>query len=88
MNPTVAYHKLNALLWLNRLPKATVVFVDNETLPNFNGITLHDGQCMFMRPVIVLNHTPRWGRILVHEMLHVAEPKLPHGKVFDFLAKQ
>ena len=45
---------------------------------------MHDGINLFLKPVIILNSGDRyWGKTLVHEALHVAEPTLPHGKLFD-----
>jgi hypothetical protein len=88
VTPRAAYHRLNTLLWLGRLPDATIIFVDNATLPNARGITLHDGIDLFMKPVIVLNRTTLWGPTLVHEMLHIAEPQLSHGKIFETLVRR
>lgn len=85
MSPKVAYSRLNRLLWMGRLPNATVSFVDNETIPCLHGITMNDG-IDFQRPVILLNQTSScWGETLVHECLHVAEPTLRHGDIFDAL---
>ncbi len=82
MKPETAYRRLNTLLWMGRLPDATIKFVDDETLPRGYGITLFDAD--FAKPVIFLNDSySRWGRTLIHEMLHVSEPILPHGRVFD-----
>jgi len=83
MTLTAAYQKLNALLWMNRLPKATIVRVSDATLPTCYGLTIHDDLCV--RPVILLNISARktYGKTLIHEMLHVAEPQLPHGLVFS-----
>jgi predicted metal-dependent hydrolase len=44
---------------------------------------------MFARPIIVLNKDIRgWRHTLVHEMLHVAEPELAHGAVFEILVRR
>lgn len=88
MTPTTAYRRLNALLWRNRLPAATVIVVSNATLPFLHGITLDDGVSLFMTPVILLNRTSVFGPTLVHEMLHVAEPNLPHGQIFDAIVRR
>lgn len=86
MTPSTAYRNLNRLIWLNRLPKATITLVGAETLPHCYGLTVHDDVCV--RPVILLNtHYKKWGKTLVHEMLHVAEPSLRHGKVFSILVE-
>jgi hypothetical protein len=85
MTPTAVYRKLNEVLWSNRLPKATVVFVEDGTMPSCFGLTIHDDICV--KPVIFLNRcsTHSWKKTLVHECLHVAEPTLRHGKIFDAL---
>jgi hypothetical protein len=71
---------------MGRLPLATVLFAEKSTIPNCYGITLFDRD--FVRPVIFLNsETTRWGKTLVHECLHVAEPALPHGVIFDMLVE-
>lgn len=88
MTPAAAYRRLNKLLWLGRLPNATVIFADNDTIPNIHGITMHDGVDLFLKPVIVLNSRSSWKPTLIHEMLHVAEPKLPHGPVFELLVRR
>jgi len=89
VTPTQAYRRLNAVLWLNRLPAATVILIDNATIPHIHGITMHDGRDLFLKPVILINRGDHWwGRTLIHEMLHVAEPELPHGKIFDAIAKK
>ena len=86
MTPTVLYRRLNKLIWLGRLPKATITLVDNETIPLCYGITLFDRD--FARPVIVLNASNKhWGKTLVHESIHVAEPTLQHGVLFDALVE-
>jgi hypothetical protein len=86
MTPKAAYRRLNKLLWLGRLPDATIVLVENETIPRLHGITLHDA--MFAKPVVVLNKRTPWGLTLVHEMLHIAEPELPHGKIFETIVRR
>lgn len=88
MTPTTAYKRLNQLLWHGRLPKATVIFVDSKTIPHIHGITLDDKISLFMRPVIMLNRASALGPTLVHEMLHVAEPTLQHGVLFEALVQR
>lgn len=84
MTPAKAYARLNRIIWLGRLPKAVINFVDDDVIPSCYGITLFDRD--FARPVIFLNRsTKKWMKTLIHEMLHVAEPNLPHGKIFDTL---
>ncbi len=84
MRPLTVYNRLNKLLWLNRLPNATVSFTDDATIPRCYGITLFDND--FAKPVIFINDThKKWGRTLIHEMVHVAEPQLPHGRIFELL---
>lgn len=86
MTPAAAYKRLNRLLWLGRLPKATVQFLDTDALPTCYGITLFDRD--FARPVIFINsETTHWGKTLVHECIHVAEPTLAHGMVFEMLVE-
>lgn len=87
VTPAAAYRRLNKLLWMNRLPKATITVVDDATIPRCYGLTIHDEICV--HPVILLNSTyKRWGLTLVHEMLHVSEPELRHGKLFDALVNR
>jgi hypothetical protein len=84
MTPTAAYARLNKLIWMGRLPKAVISFVDDSVIPSCYGVTLFDRD--FARPVIFLNRsTKKWMKTLIHEMIHVAEPSLPHGKTFDAL---
>ena len=84
MTPATAYRCLNKLLWRNRLPNAFVNFIDTEAMPSNYGITMWDED--FALPVIFINsETKRWLRVLIHEMIHVAEPSLPHGKTFETL---
>jgi hypothetical protein len=85
MSPQQAYKLLNKTFWANRLPEATITMVDNNTIPRLHGITLFDeGYNLFEKPVIILNRDDVfWGKTLVHEMLHVAEPAFPHGKLFE-----
>lgn len=53
-------------------------------MPDDCGVTLFDAD--FVRPLIILNSSDKkWAKTLVHEMLHVAEPELNHGKVFEAL---
>jgi hypothetical protein len=71
---------------MGRLPDAKVEFISADILPNCYGITLHDKD--FALPVIFLNGSDkRWGKTLIHECLHVAEPELPHGWLFDSLVR-
>jgi hypothetical protein len=87
MTPQAAYKRLNNLFWMGRLPKVTIVFVDDSTMPAVHGVTLHDGDDLFVEPVIVLNRSSNWGFTLIHEMIHVVEPCLPHGSLFDHLVQ-
>jgi len=87
MTPNAAYQRINKLIWLGRLPKAEVVFVDPDMIPSHLGFTNHDDG-IFIKPVITLARRKRWGLTLVHEILHVAEPNLDHGPVFDFLVRR
>jgi len=49
-------------------------------------LTLQDVD--FVTPVIFLNMSQKhWGKTLVHECVHIAEPQLPHGKVFNSLVE-
>ena len=70
---------------MNRLPKAVVVRVSDQVMPRCYGMTIQDD--FVVRPVILLNRsTPHhWGKTLIHEMIHVAEPELRHGKTFEAL---
>lgn len=82
--PAYAYRHLNNLLWDGRLPAAHVTFIDDAVMPNNFGITLWDDD--FRLPVIFINASrKRWLKILIHEMCHVSEPSLPHGKTFEAL---
>jgi hypothetical protein len=86
MTPAAAYRRLNAILWLNRLPKTKIVLVEDATLPRCYGLTIHDDVCV--RPVILLNAKYKnWGKTLVHEMVHIAEPQLRHGPLFTALVE-
>jgi hypothetical protein len=86
MNPSAAYRRLNKLLWNNRLPKAVVAFVEDDVIPACYGITLFDRD--FVRPVIYLATSNRhWQKTLLHEMCHVSDPSLPHGKIFNGLVE-
>lgn len=59
----------------------------NATLPRCYGITIHDD--IVVRPVILLNcEQNHIGKTLIHEMVHVAEPFLSHGKTFDALVER
>lgn len=87
MTLTAAYRCLNKLIWRGRLPHAVVLRAEEDILPRCYGITLFDDD--FVRPVIFISHNqPRPAKTLVHEMLHVAEPTLPHGKIFDNLVER
>ena len=84
MGPAATYRRFNKLVWNNRLPKAIVTFVEDDVMPKCYGITLFDND--FARPVIYLAvGNKRWPKTLIHEMLHVAEPSLPHGVIFTAL---
>ena len=87
MTPLQEYRRLNKLIWLGRLPDATVILVDNATIPLVSGVTCHNGS-LFVKPVIMLNSKSPWFATLVHEMLHVAEPKLDHGPIFEKLVRK
>lgn len=82
VTPAQMYARLNRLLWMGRLPNARIIQLEDESIPRCHGVTLHDE--LFVKPLIVLNlKYKHWGKTLVHEMLHVAEPHLVHGKIFD-----
>ena len=82
LSPATAYRRLNRLLWEGRLPAAHVTFIDDAVMPANFGITLWDED--FVLPIIFINASrKRWLKVLIHECLHVAEPSLPHGKIFD-----
>jgi hypothetical protein len=86
VNPQTAYNRLNRLLWKSRLPKALVEFIDDDIMPTNFGITMWDSD--FVLPIIFINAARKfWVPVLIHEMLHVAEPHLPHGKIFYGLVK-
>jgi len=78
------YRRLNKLLWRNRLPKAKIILVDNSVMPANHGFTADDEiEPDFRVPLIFLNSEDvHRGKTLVHEMLHIAEPNLPHCKAF------
>jgi hypothetical protein len=84
LSPAIAYRRLNKLLWRNRLPKAKIVHVDDTVMPNNHGFTVDDdGDADFRPPLLFLNTSnKRRGKTLLHEMLHIAEPQLPHCKAF------
>ena len=77
------YARLNRLIWLDRLPKARIVPLEKTSLmPGCMGYTVHDE--FFIKPVIFINLGYKyWGKTLIHEMLHTAEPELPHGRIFN-----
>ena len=56
-------------------------------MPSCYGMTLHDQD--FVLPVIFLNMSAKnhWVKTLVHECVHVAEPVLQHGVLFDGLVE-
>jgi hypothetical protein len=87
VTPKTAYRLLNKLIWCGRLPKAKVVLVDDSIMPSCYGLTLHDND--FVSPVIFLNLVSKhsWAKTLIHEMIHVAEPTLNHGVVFEMLVE-
>jgi hypothetical protein len=85
MTPTVLYHRLNHIIWLGRLPRAKIVRVDDATIPECDGLTFPPDH-LLRRPIILLNGTDNhWEKTLIHEMLHIAEPRLRHGKIFAAL---
>ena len=86
MTPTSVYRKLNRLIWLGRLPVAIIQIVSDATIPECRGITIHNE--LVVRPVILLNVAEKpWGKTLLHECVHVAEPELQHGVTFDALVE-
>ena len=86
MTPSSAYRHLNNRLWEGRLPKAFVTFLDDDTMPDNYGITVWDED--FRLPLIFINASrKRWLKVLIHECLHVAEPTLSHGRIFDALVE-
>jgi hypothetical protein len=87
MRPETAYKQLNKIIWKNNLPSAVVIVIDDPWIPRCNGVTLFDND--FMLPVIFINAGhKRWGKTMVHEMLHVAEPLLEHGAVFETMVNR
>ena len=89
-SPQVVYQRLNRLIWLNRLPKAKIMLVENSYLPTCLGVTLPcgEGSAPFARPIIILNAGRFWEKTLLHEMLHIAEPSLLDGRMFDALVER
>ena len=86
MGPKATYNRFNKLVWNGRLPKAVVTFVEDDVMPRCFGLTLFDED--FSRPVIYLAaNNKHWQKTLIHEMCHVSEPSLPHGKIFDALVE-
>lgn len=86
MGPKATYRRFNKLIWNGRLPKAVVTFVEDDVMPRCFGLTLFDDD--FARPIIYLAAgNKRWPKTLLHEMIHVAEPSLPHGKIFETLVE-
>lgn len=86
MGPAALYRRFNKLLWNGRLPKAVVAFVEDDVMPACYGLTLFDRD--FARPVIYLAAgNKRWQKTLMHECVHVADPSLPHGKLFNALVE-
>lgn len=88
MTPQHLYGRLNKLLWFGRLPDATVILVDNETMPKLWGIVMNRDE-NFALPIVVLNYfrPGGWEKTLIHECLHIAEPELRHGKIFDSIVE-
>jgi hypothetical protein len=87
MKPQTLYHRLNKLLWHGRLPQARIIMVDDSTLPTCHGLTLDDDD--FALPCIFLNSdSNHQAKTLLHECLHVAEPTLAHGVLFDMLVER
>jgi len=82
MSPQQAYGRLNTLLWRGRLPNATVWFISDATMPTNYGITMWDED--FVLPIIFINSSrKRWLKVLIHECLHISEPTLEHGEIFE-----
>lgn len=68
------------------MPRASVYWIDDETMPTNFGLTMWDED--FSLPVIFLNaSTKRWHSVLIHEMCHVSNPTMPHNKLFYSLVK-
>ena len=87
MRPKPAYKQLNKIIWKNNLPAAVLIVIGDRWIPRCNGLTLFDND--FELPVIFINAShKRWGKTMVHEMLHVAEPLLEHGEVFETLVNR
>lgn len=61
--------------------------VENARIPNIHGVTL-DHQFLFVKPIIIMNAKTPSVRHLIHEMIHIAEPALQHGVLFDALEHQ
>ena len=86
MRPQDAYVLLNRRFWLNRLPNAKIELVENSVIPTCWGLTLVGDQ--LARPIVLINEKNRkWEITLLHEMVHLAEPELPEGKLFDALVR-
>jgi len=86
MTPKAAYKRFNKIIWNNRLPKAIVTLVDDAVMPRCFGLTLFDDD--FAQPVIYLAAGNKlWLKTLLHEMIHIAEPTLPHGVIFEMLVE-
>lgn len=82
--PPELYRRLNHLLWLNRLPSATILLIEDNVIPKCRAVSIQDD--LFVKPVIFLNTKYKhWAKSLVHEMVHIAEPRLEHGLQFDSL---
>jgi hypothetical protein len=86
MTPDAAFRRLNRLLWLNRLPKPVITLVDDSAMPSCFGLTINNDRD-FTAPLVFLNTCQNWGKTLVHECLHIAEPELAHGKLFEALVE-
>jgi hypothetical protein len=86
VTPKTAYKRFNKIIWNNRLPPAIVTLVDDAVMPRCFGLTLFDDD--FAQPVIYLAAgNKRWPKTLIHECVHVAEPSLPHGALFNALVE-
>lgn len=87
LTPSQAYVRLNRLLWINHLPKAIIVRSDTALTSECMGLTLADDDALAIPHIWLNAKYKRWGKTLIHEMLHIAEPELPHGKTFNTLVE-
>lgn len=77
------YRKINRLAFGGRLPKATVMFLAMSPLGR-TWRTRKDGW------MIAINERSQWNEnecvlTLIHEMVHIAVPRQPHGREFGKL---